>query len=244
MRSLLIGLLILSTGLLAQDAIRAGTVLPAQLNSSLDSQKAKPGQVITARVMQDIPLPGGRKIPVGAKVGGRIIKVAVPATGSGAVISLQFDTVSFSGHSLTVVTNLRALASMMEVADAQVPTTGTDRGTPWAWMTTNQIGGEVVYGQGGPVMNGSKVVGYAVPGGVLARLSVKPGTPCRGALDDSHPQALWVFSSDACGVYGFADLEIAHPGRTSPVGQITLTSTRGPIHIRGGSGLLLRVDTW
>ncbi len=218
MRSLLIGLLILSTGLLAQDAIPADTVLPAQLNSLLDSRKANPGQVITARVMQNIPLPGGRKIPAGAKVGGRIIKVAVLASGSGANLSLQFETVSFSGHSLAVVTSLRALASIMEVADAQVPSTGTDRGTPWAWMTTNQIGGEVVYGQGGPVMNRAEVVGYAVPGGVLAQLSAKPGTPCRGARDDSHPQALWVFSSDACGVYGFADLEIAQR-RTHKTGR-------------------------
>ena len=132
---------------------------------------------------------------------------------------------------------------MMEVEDAQVPPTGTDRGTPWAWMTTSQIGGEVVYGQGGPVTHGSQVVGQAAPGGVLVRLSAKPGTSCRGPVDDNDRlQALWVFSSDACGTYGFSDLEIAHAGRTVPLGQITLESKHGRIHVSSGSGLLLRVN--
>jgi hypothetical protein len=239
MKWLLLEVLLFSALACAQEAIPAGTVLAAQLNSSLDSRKSKPGQAITARVMQDVPLPAG-KIPAGAKVIGHVINVAPAA--SGASIALQFDTVKFSHRSIAVTTNLRALASMMEVADAQVPPTGTDRGTPWAWMTTNQVGGEVVYGQGGPVTNGSQVVGRAAPGGVLVRLTAKPGTNCRGPIaDNDRPQALWIFSSDACGVYGFSDLEIAHAGRRAPLGQITLTSTKGPVHISGGSGLLLRV---
>ena len=80
MKLLLIGLLVLSTGLFAQEAIPTGTVLPAQLKSSLDSRKSKPGQVITARLMQDVPLPAGGKIPAGAKVTGHISDV-VPASG-------------------------------------------------------------------------------------------------------------------------------------------------------------------
>jgi hypothetical protein len=242
MRSLLIAVSLLATALFAQELIPAGTVLPVRLNTSLDSQKSKSGQVMTARIMQDVPLPDGGKIPARAKVIGHIISVTPAATGRSAMISLQFDTVKFGSHSLTVITNLRALASMMEVEDAQVPPTGTDRGTPWAWMTTHQVGGEVVYGQGGPVTHGSQVVGEAAPGGVLARLSAKPGTSCRGAIEGDRPQALWIFSSDACGTYGFSDLEIAHAGRTAPLGQITLISKQARIHVPGGSGLLLRVN--
>lgn len=241
MRWWVAGLLLCSAGLSAQDAIPAGTVLPCQLNSSLDSRTSKPGQAIRARVMQDVPLPAGGKIPAGAKVIGHVVNVEPPATGSR--ISLQFAEVLFRGRSIPITTHLRALASMMEVEDAQVPPTGTDRGTPWAWMTTHQIGGEAVYGQGGPVTHGSQIVGQAAPGGVLVQLSAKPGTSCRGAVaDDDRPQALWLFSSDACGVYGFSDLEIAHAGRTDPLGEITLASKQGRIHISGGSGMLLRVN--
>ena len=70
----------------------------------------------------------------------------------------------------------------------------------------------------------------------------EPGTKCRGAVDgNDQPQALWVFSSDTCGLYDFSNVTLTHAGRTNPVGEITLKSSKGDIHIRGGSGLLLRV---
>jgi len=47
---------------------------------------------------------------------------------------------------------------------------------------------------------------------------------------------------DACGLYDFPNVTLAHAGRTDPVGQITLLSSRGNLNIRGGSGMLLRVN--
>jgi len=239
MKLFLISLLVFSAAAWAQNAVPAGTVLPAEMTASLDSGKSKTGQVITARIMQDVPLPAGR-IPAGARIVGHIVGVAPAKNGSGMEISLQFDTLRFSHRSIPITTNLRAWASMAEVEDAQVPSTGTDRGTTFASMTTNQIGGEVVYGQGGPVTNGSDFVGHAAPGGVLVRISAKPGSGCSGEGDD-RLQALWLFSSNACGPYGFPGLEITHAGRTNPIGQIRIASRRGRLRIQGGSGLLLRV---
>ena len=241
MKSLLASLLVLSAAGWGQNAIPAGTVLPARLNSTVDSRKAKPGQPITARIMQDVPLPV-RKIPAGARIVGRVVSIVPVKNGSGAELTVQFDTLQFSHRRIPITTGLRALASMMDVEDAEIPSTGTDRGTPWAWMTTNQIGGEVVYGQGGPVTNGSNFVGRAAPGGVLVHLTAKPGSMCQEERDyGDRLQALWLFSSDACGLYGFRDLEITHAGQTNPVGQISIASKQGPVHIQGGSGLLLRV---
>src|SRR5579863_436297 len=235
-------LIVLSTQLSAQDKIPVGTILPVQLNSSLRSDKARVGEQISARVMQDVPLPGGRKIHAGAKVIGHIVSARPAAHGMMADLSFRFDTLAMGKRSVPLTTNLRALATMMAVSEAQVPESGPDRGTSENEWTTDQIGEEVVY-RGAVVTQGSNVVGNSVLGsGVLVHVAAKPGLKCREEVDGNNQlQALWVFSSDACGLYDLPDLSLTHAGRTDPVGQITLRSKKGNVKIRAGSGMLLRV---
>ena len=92
--------------------------------------------------------------------------------------------------------------------------------------------------------NSAGPVGKPVTGttGVLVKMAANPGSPCEGDIDEHQgPQALWVFSSDACGVYGLDDMMIAHAGRTKPIGIIELGSKNGQVRVPGGSGMLLRV---
>jgi hypothetical protein len=242
-RILWISLMMFAADLLAQSTIPAGTILPVALNSALNSRKVKPGQVITARVMQDVPLSAGSTIHAGAKVIGRVINVKPAISGSGAQVTIQFDTLTFSKRRIPITTHLRALASMMAVEEAQIPEAGPDRGTSANVWTTVQIGGEVVYRGGGPVANGLRAVGEPTANGVLVHVSGRPGTKCRDEIDgNDRLQALWVFSSDACGVYDSPELEIIHAGRTNPLGEITLASHKGDVNVRAGSGMLLRVN--
>jgi hypothetical protein len=242
-RILSIGLIMFAAELFAQSAIPAGTILPVALNSSLNTRKLKAGRVITARVMQDVPLSTGSAIHAGAKVVGNVIDVKAANGVTGAQVSIRFDTLIVSKQRIAITTNLRALASMMAVEAAQVPDTGPDRGTSQNAWNTDQIGGEVVYRGGGPVADGLRSVGEPTYGGVLIHVSAKPGTPCQGEIEgNDRLQALWVFSSDACGVYDFSDVTIMHAGRTNPIGQITLASDHGDVNVRAGSGMLLRVN--
>lgn len=242
-RILLISLIAFSMQLFAQNAIPAGTVLPVALDSSLNSRKVQAGEPITARIMQDVPLPSGSTIRAGAKVTGQVVEVHPPTARSGAVISLRFDAIEAAKKRIPILTDLRAVASMMAIDEAQIPETGPDRGTPKNAWTTEQIGGEVVYRGGGPVARGSEAVGTPTTNGVLVRVSSGRGGNCRGEIDgNDRPQATWVFSSDACGVYDLPDLAIAHAGRTNPVGSIILRSTNGYLNLRAGSGMLLRVN--
>jgi hypothetical protein len=174
---------------------------------------------------------------------GHVTNVKPADARSGAQLSFRFDTLIDSKQRVPIVANLRALASMMAVEAAQLPESGPDRGTSQNAWTTDQIGGEVVYRGGGPVANGLRPVGEPTTNGVLVHISAKPGSKCRGEIEgNDRLQATWVFSSDACGVYDIPNLEIAHAGRTNPLGEITLVSTKGDVNVRAGGGMLLRVD--
>lgn len=225
----------------AQATIPSGTILPVRLNCPLKSSHNRAGEIISARIMQKVPIPGNRDIPEGAKIVGHIVSVEPASDSQGGTVSFRFDSVIMGKQKIPISTDLRALASMMDILEAQVPDSGPDRGSPENFWVTHQIGGDVDY-HGGQVTQGSFTVGQSVTNGVLVRLTSHAGSKCRGQADD-NPQALWVFSSDACGLYSYSQLVIAHAGRTEPVGEITIRSQQGNFDIRSGSGMLLRVES-
>jgi len=236
---LLATVVLLATGLAAQESIPAGTILPVQLKTTIDSRKARSRQAISARVMQNVPLPGGSKIRAGAQVQGWVGEVHTDGQGNTSV-AFRFNTLEAGKRRISISTNLRAMATMMAVEAAQLPASGPDRGTSDFYWVTEQIGGETVYHGGGPVTHGSSVVGKSVADGVLVHPSA--AGKCGGEEDfDDRPQAFWVFASNACGLYDFPDLKLMHTGRSEPRGETTISSTGGAVKIPAGSGLLLRV---
>ena len=236
--------LLLVPALLAQE-IPAGTIIPVMLRTTLNAKKAKVGQKLGARVMQDVPLSSEKRIRAGTKLLGHVVEVMRQGANSGSRIVLTFDRLMVHGASVPVTTSLRSLASMMEVFDAQLPTTSIDdRGTSQSDWVTMQIGGDVVYRGAGIVMSHGEVVGKPTDAGeVTAKLIASRDGGCGGAIvENEQAQALWLFSPSACGAYGFEDLKISHAGRHDPLGQIVLESDRN-VNVPAGSGLLLRVAT-
>lgn len=227
-------------------AIPPGTVLPVRLNSTISSAKSKPGQVIIGRIMQDVPLSSGIQIKQGSKVVGNIVEVTPASAGKPATISLRFDKVVSRHRQIPITTNLRAIAGFMRINEAQTPPIGPGESDVYRWLTTVQVGGDTVYGEGGPVTthgNPNDVVGKAVAGGVLAQVRANETAKCRGAIDGNEaPQALWVFSSDACGAYGLEHIRIVGAGRSDATGVIVFSSDKGTVKISGGAGMLLRVN--
>jgi hypothetical protein len=91
-------------------------------------------------------------------------------------------------------------------------------------------------------MNASEVVGEPVFDGVLVRVSANANQGCRGQINGNERlQALWVFASDACGLYGFSNITILNSGRDNPIGLIVLAAEQKDLNIRSGSGMLLRI---
>jgi hypothetical protein len=224
--------------------VPAGTILPVRLNSTLSSAKSKSGQIISGRVMQDVPLSSGILIKKGSKVVGQIVEVTPPSSGKTARISLQFDKLLSGHHAIPITTNLRAIAGFMRINEAQTPPIGPGESDVYQWLTTVQVGGDIVYGEGGPVTSAddpNDIVGKAVDGGVLSELRAGRTAKCRGATDaNDAPQALWVFSADACGTYGLEHIRIISAGRSD--GVIAFGSDNEKLKIPGGAGLLLRIN--
>jgi hypothetical protein len=225
------------------EQIPVGTILPVSLENSIKLQEARKGDAIEARIMQDVPLPDGGKIRTRSKVAGAIDSVERDAAGSGANLSFHFDKAEFGGKAVPIVTGLRAIASYRAVRAAQMPLTGAEAGTPAGWGTTVLIGGDIRFGDGGKVRNRSKqVVGKGVTGGVLVHVHAQPAAGCEGPVNgDDRPQALWVFSSDACGVYDLKGAKIVRNGKSEPVGEIALGFRKDDMKLESGTALLLRV---
>lgn len=227
-------------------SIPSGTIIPVVLRTSVAASKARPGQVIRAEVAQEVPLAGESKIRKGSKVEGTITEVIHGANGVGARLSIRFDKLYVRGQVIPLSTGLRAIAGFMAVLDASTPNMAIGEGDVADWMTTTQIGGDSVFGKGGEVTSvhdSGDVVGRSpISGGVLVQVRANPRGNCRGALNgDTRPQALWVFSSDACGTYGLSNVSISNAGRSDPVGVIRLDLTAPKTRIAAGAGLLLRV---
>src|SRR5215469_85065 len=69
--------------------IPAGTVLPVRLDETLSVRKTRAGQRISARIMQDVPLPNEGKIAEGSRVVGTVVSVEPAAQGEGGKISFR-----------------------------------------------------------------------------------------------------------------------------------------------------------
>jgi hypothetical protein len=220
-----------------------GLILPVRLNDTLKVKDLQKGTILELRVMQDIPLPDRGKIPMKSLVRGSVVSAVKDSDGPGVHIALAFTQVVNKDQNFSIATSLRAIASYLAVRDAQTPLNGIDTGSPAGWANTVQIGGDIRYGDGGPVRNRHKQrVGKGVLGGVLVHVSANPSLGCDGPIkSEDYLQALWVFSSDACGVYGMREVELSHSGNSDPVGEFTLHFEKVDFKLDAGMAFLFQV---
>jgi len=220
-----------------------GVILPMRLESAVSIKETHAGEALEGRIMQDVPLPDRGKLPARSKVKGSVLAVVKDSDGPGIKVTLQFNQIEDRGLTLVAATSLRAMASYQAVRAAQLPFRGPDEGTPSGWANTVQIGGDIRYGDGGLVRNHAKEkIGKGVIGGVLVYVTANPGLGCEGPVNgDNHLQALWVFSSDACGTYDMKGVLISHSGNTAPIGENTLHFEENDAKLEAGTALLLRV---
>jgi len=232
------GVLCAVTMLAAQD-IAAGTALPVTLNSTLDAKKDKRGEKIEAKLMQDVPLSAGEKIKSGSHVIGHVVEVTKPASGGSRVV-LKFDQLEAEGKMIPLTVSARAIAAMESVYAAEVPIDAESNYESSNEWTMRQVGGDIVNRGRGFIASGDTIVGKW-KGAAWGKLTPPLDGGCPVSDGNDREQALWVFSTSACGLYGFHDVKLVHAGRTDPVGQIALESEQD-LHVGDGSGWLLIVS--
>jgi hypothetical protein len=232
---------LLSATVAAAQDIPAGTLLPVALVGTLRAGEVKANDRVTAKLAQYAVLNDSR-VPRGTEVSGRVVESRPASPGSPARLALRFDSIRRNGRDIPITTSLRAMASMQAVFEAQLPMNMVDDyGSSIRDWNTTQVGGQAVYRGNGFVMEGDDVVAHAsTVGEVVGKPRTWPWSTCARDAVLNTEQSFWVFSTDACGVYGFGDAKLTHAGRTVPVGEITLESP-GKLELRGGSGLLLVV---
>jgi hypothetical protein len=238
--------LIFSAIVLGQE-LPSGTVLPIMLSSSLNAAKDNPGKRLEGKVMQEVQLSSEWSIKQGSKIIGHVVRVtrqgfSRPASTRRSLdftIVLKFDNIENDGHTIPLTLALLALASMRSVADAQIPINSTANRDPVSQWVTRQVGGDVVNRGQGKVASSGGVWGTWLEGSsVEVKLTPNAGVGCPGGAGYDREQALWIFSSAACGTYDLNKVNIASSGRAFPLGEIELESS-GNVVIRGGSGWLL-----
>jgi hypothetical protein len=244
LRFVLLSLLLAAATVTAQQ-LPAGTVLPVMLNTTLNSDKSKVGDRISGKLMQRIELPSGGRLPVGARVLGLVTAVHSGAAGSPNSLEVRFERLVIGTTQYVLTTRLRALASMQEVFDAQLPVgTFDDYGTSSSDWTTVQIGGAAVYHGDGTVRQAMDIIGRTTElGEAVGELQPDTSRGCPPQPEfAARQQALWLFSPWACGTYGFEDVSIVRHETAASSDAIALTSTRR-IVIRAGSGWLLQTES-
>jgi hypothetical protein len=198
----------------------SGTAINAQLNSPVDSKKAKVGDKVEAHTTEDIKYAGKIIVPIGAKVEGHVTEATARSKGdSGSTLAIQFDkAIPKKGEEIPLNVAIVAIAAPQQDSSGGSPGSGSDPMT----------------GGGAPTASGS-------PMGTSHTPTASPGRPTYPADGPSGlPSALKPLPADSRGVYGLKDLKLM-AASSSTSQATTITSSGKNVHLDGGTRLLLVV---
>ncbi|MGC1485754.1 MAG: hypothetical protein WA789_18320 [Candidatus Acidiferrum sp.] len=199
----------------------SGTAMNAELNSSLDSRKAKVGEKVEAHTTAAAESDGKTIVPKGAKLEGHVTEAKARSKGdSGSTLAIQFDrAIIRKGEEIPLDVMIMAVAAPLHDSYAGSPGPGND---PMAGLGAS--------GAGGSPMGSPRP--QAPPTGMPAS---PPGAPSDTTPETNGRAQLPATSR---GVYGLKDLKLMMV--SSNKNQTTvITSTGKNVRLDGGTRLLL-----
>jgi len=198
--------------------VPSGTAINAQLNSSVDSKKAKAGDKVEAHTTEEIKYAGKTIIPVGAKLEGHVTEATARSKGdNGSTLAIQFDkAITKKGEEISLNVAIVAIAA---------PQGDSSRGL-------SESSSDPMTGAGAPTASGS-------PMGTSHTPTASPGRPSYPADPaTSSPSALTPLPPDSRGVYGLKDLKLM-AGSSNTSQSTVITSSGKNVHLDSGTRLLL-----
>ena len=205
-------------------------VINAELNSSVDSKKAKPGEQITAHITETVKSTDGRTIlPKGTKLIGHITKASARSNDQGeAMLAIQFDKAVMKDKQEVPLNNvvIQAVAAPAQQSAAY----SSDIGRATAPGSTSAPSNN-------PSMSGSR---GARPEGTPTPQTYPSGGSNGGDANGSgESNSAGPLPANAHGVYGFEGLRLS--ANANGEGTV-LTSSAKNVHLDGGTRLLLMVQ--
>jgi hypothetical protein len=206
--------------------LNAGATLQAELTKAIDCKKAKSGDEISARLVQDLKSDNGQIVMrKGSKVVGHITE-ATPKTRENAEsrLGLTFEkVVGKDGQELAFNAVIQALAPPPQAA----PSSGDDRSGMGSTVGTNPMAGGRSSGGMSPMGSGS------APGPTLSAPT--------GNIGGANPgYGVGIINASNRGVLGMDGVALNKAGADNPQGSV-LSSSNGTIKLDNGTQIILLV---
>jgi hypothetical protein len=219
----------------------SGTALNAQLTHSLDSKKAKPGDVITAQTTAPVKVDGRVVIPNNTKLVGHVTRASARAKGdTDSVLAVQFDrAVLKDGHEMPLQVALQAMAP--------------DQGTPPVSGDDLQPMGNIEGGAAGAGAAGNRGMVGGVGGSTVGGASSGAASTVPRATDDSSAvnspnggagqpsggvTSAGELKPTSRGVYGLNGITLNSNSANLSEGAVIISAGKS-VHLDSGTRLLL-----
>jgi hypothetical protein len=214
-----------------------GTAFNANLIDAIDTRRARPGDPVTAEVVENVSYQRTVIFPKGTKVSGHIVRATSGGRGrAGSALFVQFDKATLKdGEEVILNAGIQALA-VGTVAPQSDTETNKDAGTSAELNTPSETVGSAEQASTSS-SNDALVVStiYESPRrGVRAPLFAAPAA--EGQLDSDG-----MFTPDSKGAFGRPDVKVYTPTSEGSHGTVLL-SAKKHMRLESGTRLLLVIQ--
>ena len=205
-----------------------GSVIPVELTKSVDAKKAKVGDDVEAKVVQDLKAQNGQVlVPKDTKVVGHVTQVqAHSKEQKESDLGIMFDRAVMKGNNVPIPMSIQAVISPTALGSNNNSTTNAPppENSPSSGTSAGSPGGR------NPGMSSGQpsTVSPSTAGGEAPATTRSPGAP--------HEPV----NADTQGVVGMSNLKLS-PTADPKTGSV-LSSEKGNVKLDSGTFMLLRVS--